>query len=52
MSQPLHLLIVEDSQDDAEQLLRVLRPAGYGPAYEIVDTLPTMRTAWNTKIGM
>ena len=30
-------------------LLRVLRPAGYEPAYEIVDTLPTMRTALEHK---
>jgi PAS domain S-box-containing protein len=45
MAQPLNLLIVEDSKDDAELLLRVLRPAGFEPAYEIVDTLPTMRAA-------
>jgi PAS domain S-box-containing protein len=45
MSQPLHLLIVEGSKDDAEQLVRVLRPAGYEPAYEIVETLLAMRTA-------
>ena len=45
MPQPLRLLIVEDSQEDADQLLGVLRPAGYEPAYEIVDTLPTMRAA-------
>ena len=49
MGQPLSLLIVEDSEDDAELLLRVLRPAGYEPAYEIVDTLPTMRTALEHK---
>ena len=47
--QPLRLLIVEDSEDDADLLLRVLRPAGYEPAYEIVDTLPTMRTALEHK---
>src|ERR1700693_4278554 len=49
MGQPLSLLIVEDSEDDADQLLRVLRPAGYEPAYEIVDTLPTMHTALEHK---
>jgi PAS domain S-box-containing protein len=49
MGQPLSLLIVEDSEDDADLLLRVLRPAGYEPAYEIVDTLPTMRTALEQK---
>jgi PAS domain S-box-containing protein len=48
MGQPLRLLIVEDSKNDADLLLRVLRP-GYEPAYEIVDTLPTMRTALETK---
>ena len=45
MSRALNLLIVEDSKDDADLLLRVLRPAGYEPAYEIVDTSPAMRTA-------
>ncbi|MGD0792744.1 MAG: ATP-binding protein [Terriglobales bacterium] len=45
MSQALRLLIVEDSKDDADQLLSVLRPAGYEPSYEIVDTSPAMRTA-------
>lgn len=49
MGQPLRLLIVEDSRDDADLLLHVLRPAGYEPAYEIVDTLPTMRTALEHK---
>jgi PAS domain S-box-containing protein len=49
MGQPLRLLIVEDSEDDANQLLRVLRPAGYEPTYEIVDTPPAMRTALEHK---
>jgi PAS domain S-box-containing protein len=49
MGQPLNLLIVEDSEDDADLLLRVLRPAGYEPAYEIVDTLPAMRMALEHK---
>jgi PAS domain S-box-containing protein len=49
MGLPLSLLIVEDSEDDADLLLRVLRPAGYEPAYEIVDTLPTMRAALEHK---
>jgi PAS domain S-box-containing protein len=45
MNQPLRVLIVEDSEDDADQLLSVLRPAGYEPVYEIVDSPPAMRTA-------
>jgi PAS domain S-box-containing protein len=49
MSQPLRLLMVEDSRDDADQLINVLRPAGYEPAYEMVDTSPSMRKALKSK---
>jgi PAS domain S-box-containing protein len=45
MPESLRLLMVEDSEDDANLVLNVLRPAGYEPAYEIVDTSPAMRTA-------
>jgi len=45
MSQPLRLLIVDDSKEDADELLSVLGPAGYEPSYEIVDASPAMRTA-------
>ena len=31
MTRALSLLIVEDSEDDADLLLRVLQPAGYEP---------------------
>ncbi len=45
MSRPLRLLIVEDSKDDADLLVRAVRSAGYVPVYEIVDTAPAMRDA-------
>jgi DNA-binding NtrC family response regulator len=45
MSQPLRLLIVEDSEDDVNLLLRVLRQGDYEPAYEVVSTPEAMRTA-------
>src|SRR5258708_9516453 len=45
MSWPLRLLIVEDSKDDADLLVRAVRSAGYVPVYEIVDTAPAMRDA-------
>ena len=45
MSQPLSLLIVEDSEDDVNLLLRVLRRGNYEPAYEVVGTPAAMRTA-------
>jgi PAS domain S-box-containing protein len=45
MYQPLRVLMVEDSEDDARLLLRVLRRGGYEPVYAIVDTPSTMRAA-------
>jgi len=38
MSIPLHVLIVEDSEDDALLLARELQRGGYDPAIERVDT--------------
>ena len=38
MSIPLRLLLVEDSADDAELMLRELRRAGYDPTCERVQT--------------
>lgn len=49
MSQPLRLLMVEDSKDDADQVIGVLRPAGYEPIFELVDTPPSMREALEHK---
>jgi PAS domain S-box-containing protein len=45
MGQPLRLLIVEDSKDDANLLLHTVRSGGYEPVYEVVDTSPAMRAA-------
>jgi len=42
---PLRVLIVEDSEDDADLLLRELRRGGYAPAFERVDTPGAMRAA-------
>jgi PAS domain S-box-containing protein len=45
MGQPLRMLIVEDSKDDANLLLHTVRSAGYELVYEVVDTSPAMRAA-------
>ena len=45
MRTPLRVLIVEDSEDDADLLLRELRRGGYAPAFERVDTPGAMRAA-------
>ena len=45
MNQPLSLLIVEDSQDDVDLLLHVMRDGGYDVAYEVVDAPAAMRAA-------
>src|SRR5687768_1972561 len=45
MSVPLRVLIVEDSEDDAELLLQDLRNAGYEPVGHRVDNEPAMDAA-------
>lgn len=45
MTRPLHVLIVEDSEDDATLVLRELRRSGYDPTYERVDTHEAMNAA-------
>jgi len=42
---PLHVLIVEDAEDDALLLVRELRRGGFEPAFERVDTPDALRAA-------
>ncbi len=46
---PLHILIVEDSEDDAQLLLAELRRGGYSPVSMRVDTADAMRAALERK---
>src|SRR5690349_3120436 len=43
MAQPLHALIVEDSEEDCALLLRVLHQGGYHVSHKRVDTAETLR---------
>ena len=45
MNAPLRVLLVEDSEDDALLLVRMLRRGGYDPAWERVDTPAAMEAA-------
>jgi two-component system cell cycle sensor histidine kinase/response regulator CckA len=45
MSIPLHVLIVEDSEDDMALLVRELRRGGYDPTFERVDAPAGMSAA-------
>ncbi len=45
MSQPLRLLIVEDSDDDVELILRALRRGGFEPDFKVVDDPVALRDA-------
>jgi len=47
MGIPLHVLIVEDSEDDALVLLYTLRNEGYDPIFERVDSAQAMDAALN-----
>jgi PAS domain S-box-containing protein len=56
MGTPLRLLLIEDSADDAQLLLRELRRAGYDVEHERVDTAPALqavldRQTWDLAIG-
>ena len=56
MSRPLRVLIVEDSEDDTQLLLRELRRGGYDPVHERVETAAAMERAlagqeWNMVIA-
>lgn len=48
MGKPIHILMVEDSEDDAELLLYELRRGGYEPVYRRVDTAGAMTDALQT----
>src|SRR4051812_31659988 len=45
MVTPLRVLMIEDSEDDALLLLRVLKKAGYDPQFERVDNGHAMQSA-------
>jgi signal transduction histidine kinase len=49
MSKPLHVLIVEDSEDDALLLLHALRQGGYDPVFKRVDEAGTMLAALKSR---
>ena len=49
MPDPLRLLIVEDSPDDAELVVLELRRAGYDPSYRRVQTAPDMQSALDSE---
>jgi hypothetical protein len=56
MGIPIRLLLVEDSEDDAQLLLRELKRGGYEPAHERVATEATLAAAldrqdWDLVIG-
>ena len=56
MGIPLRVLIVEDSVDDTELILRQLRRAGYDPVSERVQTAEAMKAAlereyWNLVVS-
>ena len=56
MNTPLAVLIVEDSESDAELIVRLLGKAGYNVSYERVETADQMRAAleqqvWNIVIA-
>jgi two-component system cell cycle sensor histidine kinase/response regulator CckA len=45
MGKSIRVLIVEDSEDDAGLLIRLLKGGGYDPSYEIVETPELMSDA-------
>jgi putative nucleotidyltransferase with HDIG domain len=49
MERPLRVLIIEDSEDDTQLLLRELRRAGYEVEFERVETAEAMQSALTQK---
>ena len=43
MDKPLRVLIIEDSEDDVELLVRELKQAGFDPTFERVQTAEAVR---------
>ncbi len=50
MTVPIRVLIVEDSEDDAQLVLRQLRTGGYDPHWERVDTREGMQRALDGQV--
>jgi two-component system, cell cycle sensor histidine kinase and response regulator CckA len=50
MNSQLHILIVEDSEDDLLLLIRELRRGGYTPDYERVETAADMQAALDRQL--
>jgi len=42
---PLRVLLVEDSAEDAELMLRALKAGGFDPVHERVETPAALRSA-------
>jgi PAS domain S-box-containing protein/putative nucleotidyltransferase with HDIG domain len=49
MRKPIRILLVEDSEDDAQLLIRALKKGGYEPEYDRVETAEAMRKALTEK---
>ena len=49
MTKPLRVLVIEDSEDDAELLLAELRLGGYEPVCQRVETAASMKAALDTE---
>jgi hypothetical protein len=50
-SAPLRVLIVEDSEEDAELIVLELKRGGYDPEYLRVDEADAMRKRWISANG-
>ena len=48
MAKPINILIVEDSQDDADLVVREMRRAGFEPRWKRVETEPAFLAELNS----